>query len=149
MTARAACLALEVFSSSEARAPSSLWLNRVRTMVDACVYRYTHIPIFCTFFRPFLCIALPRVCHRRELALRSREVTAELGLLSLRVQKSEAAVKEGASAAREKEERVLKEHQVGSKPPFNKKNSSISSVNYLFSGAYGSVSCITTVRNWK
>lgn len=82
-------------------------------------------------FSPLLCIALLRVCHRRELALRSREVTAELGLLSLRVQKSEAAVKEGASAAREKEERVLKEHQVGSTPPFNRNNSSISSVNYF------------------
>ncbi|CAM9546463.1 unnamed protein product [Ectocarpus sp. 4 AP-2014] len=48
---------------------------------------------------------------RRELALKSRELTAEQGILSLRVQKAEAANKEGASAARDEEARVLKEHQ--------------------------------------
>lgn len=50
--------------------------------------------------------------RRRELALRSREVTAELGLVSLQVQKAEAALKEGAGAARDEETRVLKDHQV-------------------------------------
>ncbi|CAN0046661.1 unnamed protein product, partial [Hapterophycus canaliculatus] len=48
---------------------------------------------------------------RRELALKSRELTAEQGLLSLRLQKTEGANKEGANAARDEEARVLKEHQ--------------------------------------
>lgn len=50
--------------------------------------------------------------RRRELALKYRELTAEQGLLSLRVQKVETANKEGASAARDEEARNLKEHQV-------------------------------------
>jgi len=54
------------------------------------------------------------VIHRRNLALKSRELTAEQGLLSLRAQKAEAATKEGAGAARDEEARVLKEHQVHS-----------------------------------
>ncbi len=52
--------------------------------------------------------------RRRNLALKSRELTAEQGLLSLRAQKAEAANKEGAGAARDEEARVLKEHQVNS-----------------------------------
>lgn len=49
---------------------------------------------------------------RRRLALKSRELTAELGLLSLKVQKAEASNREGATSAREEEEQVLKEHHV-------------------------------------
>lgn len=44
--------------------------------------------------------------------MKSRELTAEQGLVSLRAQKAETANKEGASAARDEEARVLKEHQV-------------------------------------
>ncbi|CAN0010056.1 unnamed protein product, partial [Pylaiella littoralis] len=48
---------------------------------------------------------------RRELALKSRELTAEEGLLSLRARKVETSNKDGASAARDEEARNLKEHQ--------------------------------------
>eukprot|EP00904_Undaria_pinnatifida_P012992 jgi/Undpi1/8823/HiC_scaffold_25.g11285.m1 len=48
---------------------------------------------------------------RRAAALKSRELTAQEGLLTLRVQKMEATYKEEASAARDEETRVLKEHQ--------------------------------------
>ncbi|CAM9129976.1 unnamed protein product, partial [Scytosiphon promiscuus] len=48
---------------------------------------------------------------RRELALKSRELTAQQGLVSLRLQKAESANTEGANAARDEEARVLKEHQ--------------------------------------
>lgn len=50
--------------------------------------------------------------RRRELALKHQGLSAEKGLLSSKVQKAEAANKEGASAARDDEARVLKDHQV-------------------------------------
>lgn len=54
----------------------------------------------------------PALLGRRELALKHQELAAETGLLSSKAQRAEAAVKEGASAARDDEARVLKDHQV-------------------------------------
>eukprot|EP00903_Cladosiphon_okamuranus_P008626 g8272.t1 len=48
---------------------------------------------------------------RRELALKHQELSAEKGLLSSKAQRAEAAIKEGASAARDDEARVLKDQQ--------------------------------------
>lgn len=56
--------------------------------------------------RPF------RPLHRRDLALRSREVTAELDLVLLKVEKAEAETREGAVATRDEETRLLQRHQV-------------------------------------
>lgn len=56
--------------------------------------------------------SLPLLIRRRELALKHQELAAEKGLLSSKAQKAEAAIKEGASAARDDEARVLKDHQV-------------------------------------
>lgn len=47
------------------------------------------------------------------MSLQIKELVAELGLLTLRASKNEAISKEGASAARDEEARVLREHQVG------------------------------------
>lgn len=49
---------------------------------------------------------------RRNISLRAREVTAEVGLISLKADKRDATCKEGANNARDEETRVLKEHQV-------------------------------------
>lgn len=50
--------------------------------------------------------------HRRELSLKTRELAAELELLSLRADKADAVNKEGANAARDEESRFLRGHQV-------------------------------------
>ncbi|CAM9392230.1 unnamed protein product [Ascophyllum nodosum] len=48
---------------------------------------------------------------RRELALRSREVTVELDLVLLKLQKAEATAREGSAVARDEETHFLQGHQ--------------------------------------